>query len=69
MNFTATFRSARDAVRAERLCAAAGMTVAVVPPPTDISSECGMALAIADRDRLIFMELMQTNDIDATIHC
>lgn len=68
MSFTATFPSAREAVRAEKACAAAGIAVAVVPPPKEFSSECGMALRVANDLRGQFVELMKINNINITIY-
>ncbi len=68
MTLTALFRSARDAVRAEKTCRAAGLAVAVVPPPREISSECGMALRVSADEREQFEKLMNREAIYVTIH-
>ncbi len=62
------FDSARDVVRAEKLCSSAGMSVAVVPPPKMFSKDCGMSLRIGISDKRAFEELIRKNDINVTIY-
>lgn len=65
MSFTVIFSNAREVVRAEKACVAAGVAVAVVPAPE--SAECGMALRVDDAERDVFGQLMEENGIKATI--
>ena len=46
------FVSTHDVIRAERLCAAGGMTVRVVAVPRQLSAECGMALEVLRREKI-----------------
>ena len=39
------------AIRAEKLCRNAGLTVKLIPTPRHISSDCGTALRFLEQDR------------------
>ena len=47
----AVFESTRAAISAERFCTTGGVSCQVIPLPRDISSDCGIALEIAEGDR------------------
>lgn len=65
---TVLFRSARDAVRAEKACREDGLTVTVTPPPAHLSAECGMAFRLGAKDASRFEKLMNNNEITFIIH-
>ncbi len=64
---TVLLDNARAVVRAEALCAAAGIDVAVVPAPSEHSHECGMALRMPAGQRAAFERLMKNNSINVVI--
>jgi hypothetical protein len=47
----AVFESTRAAINAEMLCVKNNIPCQVIPMPRDISSDCGIALEIAEVDR------------------
>lgn len=46
-----TFFGSHDAVRAERVALEAGLTARLIPGPKELSTNCGVALAILARDQ------------------
>lgn len=68
MQTVAVFNSAREVIRAERICRDNGLTVKVMPLPENLSSECGMCLHINQSDAQKMTQLMDQANINVTIH-
>ena len=49
--YVALVHSTSLAIRAEKLCRKAGLTVKLVPTPRHLSSDCGTALRFLEQDR------------------
>ena len=49
--FLMLFNSTHEVIRAERICRAKNLAVQVVPVPRHVSSQCGMGLEYAARDK------------------
>lgn len=45
------FQSTRAVIKAERICKKNGVYCRIIPVPRTISSECGMAIEIEQKDR------------------
>ena len=49
--YVALVHSTSLAIRAEKLCRNAGLTVKLIPTPRHLSSDCGTALRFLEKDR------------------
>lgn len=67
-NKIATFRNARTAILADVACKEMSLKVAVIPTPTNISSECGMSLRVDLESLDEFVLLMQNKNIECKIY-
>jgi hypothetical protein len=47
------FKSTHDVIKAERLCISNTIPCKVIPVPRDISSECGMAIQIDNKESAV----------------
>lgn len=65
--YLALFTSTRAVIQAERLCNKNNLTCRVIPVPRSISSECGMALEIADNEQMRLTELCGNASIKITV--
>lgn len=68
MRYIATFKSAREAIKGDKLCAKQGIQATIIPVPTHISSECGMCLRLETEQVDIVKTLMQENKINIIIY-
>ena len=57
-----TFRSVHDAIRAERLLAAAGLQVEAAPTPREISLSCGQSLLFTAADEAAALAVLAGQD-------
>ena len=57
------FESAREVIKADKLCRKNSIFVTVVPLPEEYSSECGMGLVIEDSSSVIVAELLLSQSI------
>lgn len=55
-----TFASTHDAIHAQQVLGVAGIFFAVIPTPVQFSSDCGIALRIAQEDRVPARQLLQS---------
>ncbi|MEG6584397.1 DUF3343 domain-containing protein [Dendrosporobacter sp. 1207_IL3150] len=58
-----TFSSVHHAIRTEKLLENAGIRVAAIPTPREISVSCGQCLLFKSQDKLKVFEVIQQNDI------
>lgn len=56
-------RSPYSVLKAERLCAAAGIPCETIPVPRQVSSECGIALEVDERQELNAAALFTENNL------
>ncbi len=59
------FESAREVIKADRICKKNAIFVTVVPLPEEYSSECGMGLVIEIDSSVVVGELLASNKISA----
>ena len=57
------FKSTHNAIKAERICQKAGVACQVIPVPRALSSDCGIALEIANSDKEGVGQLLTINTI------
>jgi selenide,water dikinase len=62
------FQSTRDSIKAEKLCGQIPVACRVVPVPTSISSECGMAIRIDAADRIKAEKTLREAGIRVEVH-
>ncbi len=58
------FYTTSSALRTEKLCKQAGLTVKLVPTPRQFSSDCGMALRFAWGDRETVASLLLKDSVE-----
>jgi hypothetical protein len=56
--------STSHAIRAERVCHLAGLTVKLIPTPRQLSSNCGTALRFDWTEREVVEEALRANKVD-----
>lgn len=56
--------STSHAIRAERVCHLAGLTVKLIPTPRQLSSNCGTALRFNWTDQEAVVKVLLTNKVD-----
>jgi hypothetical protein len=59
------FQSTHNAIKAERICLAAGVVCQVIPVPREISSDCGIALEIDNGDKERVEQILGKNMIQS----
>lgn len=64
----AVFRSAREAIKADRICRDNSLETRVIPVPKHISSECGMCLKLLTQQSERVKEIIEKNNIKVTIY-
>ncbi len=55
------FKNTRTVIRAEKILAASGLSVEIVPTPRTFSSECGMCIQVSDTNSGTVDTLLQEN--------
>ena len=68
MNILLLFISTRAVIKAEECLRANGIDCQVVPVPKNISSECGMAISIADQTRDRSASLLAESGLEVRVH-
>ncbi|MEG1749558.1 MAG: DUF3343 domain-containing protein [Tannerellaceae bacterium] len=68
VSLVATFRTAREVIKADNACRIACLAVQVIAVPERISSECGMCLAVPPESRARFLELMNSLTIHTQLY-
>jgi hypothetical protein len=64
-----TFASTHSALRAEDVLRAQGVSLAVIPPPANLSAGCGLALRVAAKDVPLIRETLARHGASyAAIH-
>ena len=58
------FHTTASAIRAEKLLASHGLRVKLVPPPRDLSSDCGIALQIKWEDQGTAQRLLAESNLE-----
>ncbi|MFI3330316.1 MAG: DUF3343 domain-containing protein [Rikenellaceae bacterium] len=64
----AVFKSAREAIKADKVCRDNNLNTRVIPVPKHISSECGMCLRLLSAEADKVKELIEENNIKVTIY-
>ncbi len=68
MNILLLFLSTRAVIKAEECLRANGVDCQVVPVPKDISSECGMAISVAEEERERAEALLAESGLEVRVH-
>jgi selenide,water dikinase len=68
MNILLLFSSTRAVIKAEECLRANGVDCQVVPVPKDISSECGMAISVAEEERERAEALLKESGLEVRVH-
>lgn len=66
MKTIALFQTTRSVIKAERVCLESGIQCKVIPVPRDISSECGMALEIDEKDKDRILDVCKKNHVQVS---
>ena len=59
----ALFQSTHDVIKAERLCIRQGIPCKVIAAPREITSECGLAIEVAEERREAIEALLSANAV------
>lgn len=68
MRYIITFESVHYVIKAEKILKKAGINLRLIPPPREISSDCGMAIEILDDIKGIRSLLESKNCVPIGIH-
>lgn len=68
MQYIILFKNIREVIKAEKICGETGVKTTIIPVPSNLSSECGMALLSDDNNIEAVKSSLSKINLTPTIH-